>query len=197
MSSEKRADAALRFVQAVLSGDREAELRFIERMRCVPRILAHKNGQLGRPLSEHELEDLTQEVLTALWKKLPTYNGAAALETWAYRFCYLELMRTLRGKQRLPKLVEDGIEGSSYEPETQGAEPADETERVLQALDGMESEEADLLRLKHFEGLTFDAIGERLSLSPNTVKTRYYRGLRKLKGLLAQTTRHGAPRRAE
>ncbi len=190
---ERDTDGA--FVEQVLAGDREAVRRFVERMRCVPRILVRKNAQLGRPLSDHEIEDLGQEVLAALWRKLPQYNGTAALETWAYRFCYLELMRHLRTKHGLPKQLEDPLEGSTLEPQAPPPPSPEDTARVLAALDGMDAEEADVIRLKHFEDMTFEAIGERLALSPNTAKTRYYRGLKKLERLLRETTGGRVPRR--
>ena len=47
-----------------------------------------------------------------------------------------------------------------------------------------------MVRLKHFEGLTFTQMGELLGLSANTVKSRYYRGIcwlrRRLRGSLEE-----------
>jgi len=37
------------------------------------------------------------------------------------------------------------------------------------------------VRLKKLEDLTFEAIGELRSISANTAKTRYYRGILKLR----------------
>ena len=44
-----------------------------------------------------------------------------------------------------------------------------------------------MIWLKHFEELTFESIGHYLGLSENTAKTRYYRGLRRMQGLLRAT----------
>ena len=43
--------------------------------------------------------------------------------------------------------------------------------------------------MKHFEELTLDQIGQRLQMHPNTVKTRYYRGLAALRDRLASVVR--------
>lgn len=57
-------------------------------------------------------------------------------------------------------------------------------EEIRQAMERLPPAEAEVIRLKHFEGLTFDEIGTRLDTSPNTAKTRYYRGLGTLETLL-------------
>jgi RNA polymerase sigma factor (sigma-70 family) len=49
-----------------------------------------------------------------------------------------------------------------------------------EALARLDPLEADVIRMKHFEDLTFETIGARRAISVNTVKTRYYRGIRHL-----------------
>ena len=58
--------------------------------------------------------------------------------------------------------------------------------------EGLEGALADLgppaegiVRLKHYEGLTFREIGSRLEISPNSAKTHYYRGIEWLRERLA------------
>lgn len=41
-----------------------------------------------------------------------------------------------------------------------------------------------MIELKQFEELTFESTAERLDISVNTARTRYYRGLNKLRTLL-------------
>jgi RNA polymerase sigma factor (sigma-70 family) len=62
-------------------------------------------------------------------------------------------------------------------------------ERLEHLLETLGGQEAELLRLKHFEGMTFQQIGQHLSLSPNTAKAVYYRGLRRLNGLWSSAER--------
>src|SRR5262245_47547866 len=79
--------ADLSLVRGVHRGDPDASRRFIDRMRCIPKILSVLNARSGRPLDGHDLRDLTQDTLMAVWKKLDRFEGRASLETWAYRFC--------------------------------------------------------------------------------------------------------------
>jgi RNA polymerase sigma factor (sigma-70 family) len=60
-----------------------------------------------------------------------------------------------------------------------------EFEGVHLALARLDPPADDIVRLKHFEELTFEEIGQRLLLSPNTAKTHYYRALVRLREALA------------
>lgn len=173
------ADGDLELARAAVRSERAAVDRFFERMQCVPAILAAKNRRLGSPLSSEELADLAQETLTLLWKKLPGFAGHARLETWAYRFCVLELMNLVR-KTKRRQIVQPGLDRTP-EP-SQSPEPAAvDYEHVYRALDALGDPEAAIVRLKHFRQLTFDEIGATLGISPNTAKTGYYRGLVRLR----------------
>ncbi|MEQ8765705.1 MAG: sigma-70 family RNA polymerase sigma factor [Planctomycetota bacterium] len=181
-ADRERCQQDLDLVQRALLRQPEALGGLVERLQCVPRILLYKNRQLGAPLSGHELEDLAQETLLAIWKKLDRFEGRSRLETWVYRFCFLELMARLRHLNRQPTFVSD------VEPLTDGrsARPPDpfRFETIYRGLEKLDAGSASILKMKHFEGLTFDQIAERLGVSSNTVKTRYYRALPKLRALL-------------
>ena len=174
-------------VRGALAGRRDAVRAFLARMQCVPRMIGAQNEKLGRPLSEDELEDVVQETLVAIWKKLAVFDDRNALETWIYPFCFFEFMRRLRTKRTLPRLFADVAE-ATHDPVAPEEFSLLEFEHVLTALESLEPELAQVLRLKHFEDLTFEEIGRRLGLSPNTAKTRHYRGLAKLRQLLGKRT---------
>jgi RNA polymerase sigma-70 factor (ECF subfamily) len=154
---------------------------FVTRMGCVPRILATVNARRGRPLGRDELADLAQDTLILLWKKLHTFEGRATLETWAWRFCFLEFSNRVRKVGRRGPLLEDL--GSEVPPEAVAPTTTHpmEYEPLYQGLERLGDPEAEIIRLKHFEDLTFEELAERLNISPNTAKTRYYRGLGRLR----------------
>jgi len=176
----------LLLVRTALAGKRAAVRAFLERMRCIPRMIAAHNRKLGAPLGDDEVEDVVQETLLAVWRKLERYDGRAALETWIYPFCFFEYMRRLRLRRQQPRLLDDALEGSSLEPEARAEASLLELEPLLDGLQALEADLSVVLRLKHFEDLTFEEIGVRLTISPNTAKTRYYRGLEKLRGRLGK-----------
>jgi len=180
----------LELVRSVLAEDRKAIDVFVERMRCIPRILQAKNGRFGHSLDAQDLDDLSQEVFSKVWSKLGTYRGDAALETWAYPFCVYALMNALRKAKRRPhELAEPSETPAPRDPSLSLEEERD----LYRALDELDEGESRVVALKHFRDATFDAIGDRLEISPNTAKTRYYRALSRLRSLLSRSRRPEDP----
>lgn len=169
-----------RLARAAAGGDVGAQSEFVERMRCVPRILAVLNARSGQRLDEHDLADLAQDTLVLLWRKLETFTEQSTLETWAYGVARYEFLNARR--RRRPRAI-DVIQlepESTLREEAEGrAEPLDHGE-LFRALDALGSDESRVIRMKHLDELTFAEIGAALALSTNTAKTRYYRGLQKL-----------------
>lgn len=161
-------------VARVLGGDRLALDGFIERVRCTPRFLHAINERAGAPLSDAEIADLTQDVLLLIWEKLSTFEGRATLETWTWRFCWLEsrnrIRRVLRNRRTSQSTSLDDVPA----PEARSSLHEDALAIGLEELGPPRSE---VIRLKHFEGRTFAEIGEVLGIPVNTAKTHYYRGL--------------------
>ncbi len=130
--------------------------------------------------------EAVQDTLMVIWNKLSTYSGKSSLETWAFGFCRNQMMTAIRRRARRP--IPLGIAGEdrgallerSYETD----EGTDRFEVIDGCLDRLDSTHEEVIRLKCLSGLTFAQVGERMGLRPNTVKTHYYRGLKRLKGLL-------------
>lgn len=178
MNDAHRSDVEL--VRAALSGDREAAGRLAERMRYASRVLAAHNLRRGRPLDDEELADVAQEAIVALWSRLPAYRGEAALESWVYPFCLNAYVNAARKKQRRAPIVALSRDGSLPEQFVETSLSAAELEPVHAALAKLGPPREDVIRMKHFDELTFDAIAARLAVPVETVKTWYYRGLRAL-----------------
>jgi RNA polymerase sigma-70 factor (ECF subfamily) len=164
----------LQLVQDSLRDERGRNA-FLERLRCVPRMLAAKNAALGRVLDDGELEDLAQETLLTIWEKRAQYSGRSSIETWIYPFCYNHLMNRLRRHARRRRA--EPLEAAQELP----AATREDFGFVYRALEHIGPPEEDVLRLKHFENLTFTEIARALGISPNTAKSRYYHGLERLR----------------
>lgn len=175
-------DAAL--VRAALQ-QRESAIRLlVARLRCVPRILRALNARRGCPLGEHDLADLAQDTLAVILRKLEGFHQNCSLEAWVYRICTYELMNAIRRVGRAPLAIarEDGVEELPARDEN--SEEDDQGE-LHWAMERLEAREAAIIRRKCLEGETFETVARELALSLGTVKTRYYRGLRKLREILA------------
>lgn len=179
-----------------LRGRAQAVEALAERMRCIPRILAARSRHFGRRFSEHDLADLSQDAAAAVLRKLATYAGRASLETWFSRFCVLELMNATRRAARRPRSMSELADDAGLEPEAHPPvhpEEQEEREGIERLLRHLSQREAEVVRLRHVDGLeTLADVAEALGLSPSSVKTHYYRALDKLRSVVE--ARHGAGR---
>lgn len=176
----------LDLVRRALHGDDAALQELGHRLQCVPRILAARNARVGRPLGEDDVREAAHEVIARVWSQLGEFRGQAALESWVYRFCEFELINAVRRKKRSPRAVDDDL---LTDPR---ASDSVDVERVYMGLDRLLPEEAAAVRLKHFDELTFEEIAARAQAPLATVKSRYYRGLEKLRFWLAPMNEGGA-----
>ena len=168
----------LEIIRRALAREPGAVDVLIERLRCIPRILAALNVEISRPLNAHDIEDLAQDTLLKVLDKLGEFEGRAKLETWVYRFCYLELMNRVRRESRravVPIEVEPEIH---MEP---GYDTAAEIGRIERLIEDLGTPRSEIIQLRHFEELTFEEIGRVLHMPANTAKTHYHRGLARLR----------------
>lgn len=189
--TEEAAYADWKLVRAALRGDTAAVEQLVERLRCVPRILAAINRRHGGVLDGHDLADLAQDTVVLVWRKLSIFEQGGELDTWAYGIAMREFMNALRRKLRplgRSDAREAGENGEiAARPEPDPLEHA-EIETCLAELD---ADEQRIIRLKHEDGLTFEEIGVRLGIPANTAKTRHYRGLRTLEARLTALWKEG------
>lgn len=96
--------------------------------------------------------------------------------TWLYRIMLNEIFRFLDGKKTLP------LEEVTYEI---GAEDTYEDTDLVRALETLSREDKAVVELRYFEDLKLEKIAEILGENVNTVKSRLYRAIRKLRLQLA------------
>lgn len=163
--------------------------QFVDRLKSLPRILAGHNRRLGRPLDEHDLADLSQDAAVVLLQKRHLFAEGVPYEAWVYRVCAMEIRNGVRRKLRRSRAAT--VLAAEVEPSGDRATGDVFVRRQLvrDMMARLEPEEAALVRMKHFEGLTFDEISGRLALASSTLKTRYYRARSRLQVLLASAQR--------
>lgn len=182
-SSAYAADLAL--ARDAVAGRNGARREFALRMQCVPRFLHTINTRLGRAFSDTELEDLNQETLVEIWRRLESFAGYATLETWAYRFCQQVLSSRLRTNRRRPPSIE--LDTTAHEAD--GARSSLDYEQLYAALDRLDAEAAAIVRQHHFDQLTFEEIGTRISRPASTTKVVYQRAMTRLREILGPIRR--------
>ncbi|MEQ1895552.1 MAG: sigma-70 family RNA polymerase sigma factor [Planctomycetota bacterium] len=185
-----RSSADVVLAKAARRGDRAAIQELSTRLACVPGLVRGLHGRMGAPLRPDEREEVVQEILMALWAKLEHFDGSSTLDAWVYGFCSTQIVKFRERKQRRAAMTY-GHDADQNVLLARNEELARlEFEWVHVALERLGPPADDIVRLKHFEELTFEEIGQRLSISPNTAKTHYYRALERLREVLARAWRN-------
>ncbi|MEM7305461.1 MAG: sigma-70 family RNA polymerase sigma factor [Planctomycetota bacterium] len=179
--------ADLALVRRVLAGQPDASRLLLDRLGCLARFLGALNQRSGSTFDDHEIADVVQDTLIVVWRKLASFRGPDGLESWVLRIARFEFQNARRKKARRAVIMKP------IETQSEAAAPGDhagrevERQTLAQVLGELDPKMSQTIELKHFDGLTFDEIGERMGCSANTAKTRYYRGLVRLADALEGT----------
>lgn len=150
-------------------GDRDAFRVLFERV--TPRV---KGYLMRMGASESQAEEITQDVMVAVWRRAGTYESErAAATTWIYQIARNRRIDLWRREHRLTL--------DPYEPLLQGSEPeqpyqlldaAQEAASVRDAITQLPDELSLLLRMAYFDGLTHQEIAQATGLPLGTAKSR-------------------------
>jgi RNA polymerase sigma-70 factor (ECF subfamily) len=173
--------ADLALARAAAAQDPAAVATLTQRLACVPKFVRVANQSFGGVLQREDLEDVAQEALVTIWRRLGDYRGEASLETWSFRIADFSVRNAARRIIMRRSVTMEGVP----EPAEDGtADKMAEIDALEVAMAALPPDEALVIRLKHYESLTFDQIGKTLGQSPNTIKTRYYRAMDLLRNKL-------------
>lgn len=149
------------------------------------------NTILGMLRNHHEAEDVYQDMLLKVYRKLPGFRGESGLFTWLYRVSVNTTWDHLRKRKRRPAISLDAaIEEKRINPmklAAKGDGPGGEAgwrdigEKVTQALEGLSPKYRVILQLKEEDGLSYEEIAKVLGCSIGTVESRLFRARAKLK----------------
>jgi len=131
-------------------------------------------------------QDYTQDIFIKVFSKLDTFQNQSAFSTWLYSISHNYCLDQIRiGKRLAIEPLSDEQSSSLSESTTSGIseERIQDLERVMNELP---PEDIKLLRLKHEQGLSIQAISEQYNLSESAVKMRLKRSRDKLQRLYAR-----------
>ena len=134
---------------------------------------------------EAEAEDVAQEAFVRAWRALPQFRGESQFYTWLYRIAVNTAKNHLAGLGRRPAMeaIDDEAGTTLREAEAlqDGASPEQEVLRgelealVLAAFEALAPELREALSLREVEGLSYEAIAERMGCPIGTVRSRIFR----------------------
>lgn len=173
----------IRLIDAVArEQDRNAFVRLFAHF--APRV---KSFLMRSGLDDSAAEEVTQEVMIAVWRKASYFDpGRAGVSTWVFTIARNQRIDRLR---RLRSRTTDRLFDPSEEPEAPQtgediAITAEREEEVRKALEALSSEQATIVRLSFFAEKPHAEIARELGIPLGTVKSRVRLALNRLRTLL-------------
>lgn len=180
-AAELASDRSL--VERVIAGERKAKDAFVDRMRCIPRFIELRARSSA--MSHEELSDISQDVFALVWKQLGEYRGEAPLEGWVHAFCVRSLSNVFRKHSRRP--LETGSELIQESPAPIEEQEHPQLDPLRAALERLDPQQRELVRLHGIEGLTYEEIAERIDCTARAARARYQRGVARLRELMSES----------
>ena len=174
-------ESELALVRRAVAGAPDAVAALSPYFAKIPAIVAVQRRARRVTLTEADVQDLVQDCTALFWRKLPEFEGRAALSTWLYRLCTLELKNGFRRVEKRRR-GKSGGEIERPEPATDG-DPRTPIDRldVEAALARLDPESREIVRQRHFDEKSFDEIATDTNRKASQVKTLYYKALVRLK----------------
>lgn len=125
--------------------------------------------------------DMVQNSFLKAIEQLPTLRNPDAMKTWFYRILTNECLQTLRKCKR-----ESLIEPSDIREEIYLEKAYEPSLELYEAVRKLSPETQTIIYLHYYEERTLKEISQITGSNLNTVKSRLYAGLRKLKELVKE-----------
>ena len=126
--------------------------------------------------------DVVQESIVKALAKSGGIRRTESLKPWFYRILINESMNYYRYTRRLTPLEEA--------PETAAAGDHAARLDLYDAIDRLDPREQVIIRLRFFEDMKLEEIAQATGVNLNTVKSRLYKALRKLRELTGEECSH-------
>jgi RNA polymerase sigma-70 factor (ECF subfamily) len=143
---------------------------------------------VARLLGRRDVEDVVQEVFLVVHRKLPTFEGRAAITTWLFSICHRVVGAHVR-KERMQRLFFDVFRGSAAEIPSpldplQVMEQEEVRARVASTLARLSFKKRAVLVMFELEGWSCAEIAGALGIPVDTVYTRLHHARRDFAFLL-------------
>lgn len=135
-----------------------------------------------------DAEEVTQDVLMKVYRKIDAFRGDAALSSWIYRITFNTAMsrlrsgRAKRAAEQQEQHANDAAEHARQEPADwssladEGVMRAQMRRRLVSALTTLPTVYRIPVLLRDIQGLSTDEASAVLRIKPQTLKSRLHRG---------------------
>lgn len=177
---DKRMNVDQELVRRVQEGDKKAFDLLI--MKYQQRIIHVITGFVHDPI---EAMDVAQEAFIKAYRALPGFRGDSAFYTWLYRIAINTSKNYLTAASRRPPTSDvDAMDATIYfdAPELKEFETpesslmSDELQQAIhEAISELPEDTATAIKLREFEGMSYEEIAQAMDCPIGTVRSRIFR----------------------
>lgn len=129
-------------------------------------------------------KDLLQDVFISVFRNLSNYRGEGSFKSWLYSIAHYRCIEFYRRKKPTQALDDTPEPIADDACPHQALFKVQQSNQLVQAMQALPLQQKLVVELKFFAQFTFDEIADQLGESPNTIKSRLYSALGKLKDTL-------------
>ncbi len=170
-----------RLMTLIAAGDRTAFAELFGRYALRVKAFILRGGA-----SDHDADEIAQEVMVTVWRKSKLYDPAkAAVSTWIFTIARNRRIDMVRKHKRPEPDPNDPLFQPDAEPTGHEALSAQQlAARVRDGLRTLPDEQRIVLQAAFYDGLTHAEIAAQLDLPLGTVKSRIRLSFKHLRGVL-------------
>ncbi|WP_199609227.1 RNA polymerase sigma factor [Flocculibacter collagenilyticus] len=167
-----------KLISKAISGNERAWLKLVKRYETA--IFHYCLRMVGNP---DDATDLMQEVFIGICRNLSSFRGDSSFKTWALKIAHFRSVEYYRRKKEFTDIdqIDEPADESGRNMPDKILHQWQNNQQLLQALKCLPFNQKIVIELKFFQHLTCEQIAHNLGISTNTVKSRLYSGLDKLK----------------
>jgi RNA polymerase sigma-70 factor, ECF subfamily len=175
-------------------GDKQAFALLYERYSQA--VLSYLYRMLG---NVEDVESIGQEVFLRAFKFAATYRYPQKFSTWLFTIARNLAINQAQRRKRSPVKTATQLNMEDLEMNSNAASVAERVEddlekreqivRVLQAMDGLPSDQKEVIVLGIFQDLSYAQMEEITGAKAVTLRSRMFHGLRKLAAMMGEKTR--------
>lgn len=165
-------------IKKACRGNKSAWLKLVKRYEKLV-----YNYALRMVSSPDDALDLMQDTFMAVFRSLENFRGESSFKSWMLKIAHYRCIEFYR-KRRATVDIDDIPESYNEEGEDcpeMAVVNFQQGNDVVKAMSKLPLNQRAVIEMKFFQHLTFDDIAIQLGISSNTVKSRLYAGLSKMK----------------
>jgi len=171
-------------IRRFLNGD---ETAFNEIVRTYQsKIYWHARRMTG---NHFDADEIVQEVLEVLYKKLIGFKFNSSLFTWIYRITITRSINFIK-KEKLKKMFsfdsDDHIQLSTNEDIVKNIEDKEKLDHLNHVLKQLPEKQREVFILRHFDELSYEEIAQITGKSIGGLKANYFHAFEKVSKLLGK-----------